>query len=332
MGKKVLVPEFTENCRGLLEGLFKISEVGLLKALGDFISNKYSNVEITEDYVYAEGNIPVMLIAHVDTVFRQPIRQFTYNEKRAIYKGKEGLGADDRAGVFAIIQILRKKYRPYVLFTTDEEMGGYGAHIFVEAHPVAPNIKYMIELDRAGERDCVFYECENFTFMDYVESFGFKQAIGSFTDISIIMPEWEVAGVNLSVGYHHEHTQNEDLHIRTLYNTINKVCKMLDDIENANKYKFIPSKEYLQWITLTNKYHMPYDFDDDKLLNCSFCNQLYYEWEDFPLDIDGVKVHVCSECLALDPNIHQCEKCYNLFYSNNMKERVCDKCRVPVVI
>ena len=53
MGKKVLVPEFTENCRGLLEGLFKISEVGLLKALGDFVSNKYSNVEITEDYVYA---------------------------------------------------------------------------------------------------------------------------------------------------------------------------------------------------------------------------------------------------------------------------------------
>ena len=116
-------------------------------------------------------------------------------------KGKEGLGADDRAGVFAIIQILRKKYRPYVLFTTDEEMGGYGAHIFVEAHPVAPNIKYMIELDRAGERDCVFYECENFTFMDYVESFGFKQAIGSFTDISIIMPEWEIAGVNLSGSY-----------------------------------------------------------------------------------------------------------------------------------
>ena len=91
MGKKVLVPEFTENCRGLLEGLFKISEVGLLKALGDFVSNKYSNVEITEDYVYAEGNIPVMLIAHVDTVFRQPIRQFTYNERRAVYKGKEGL-------------------------------------------------------------------------------------------------------------------------------------------------------------------------------------------------------------------------------------------------
>lgn len=329
MGKKILVPEFTENCRGLLEGLFKISPVGLMKAVSDFLQNKYSNVEATEDYVYAEGSIPVMLIAHLDTVFREPIRFFTYDEKRAVYKGMFGLGADDRAGVFAIIQIIQKGYRPYILFTMDEEIGGLGAYAFTEKYPIAPAIKYMIELDRANENDCVFYECENLTFTEYVESFGFKEARGSFTDISIIMPVWEVAGVNLSVGYHNEHTVKEDLHIATLYDTIHKVCWMLDNINEADFYKFIPSKEYLQWTTLTKQYKWA---EDDQLINCSFCNHLYYDWEDFPLEIEGIKVHVCPECLSQDPHIRQCEKCYNLFYSNNIKERVCDKCRCRLKI
>ena len=44
MGKKILVPEFTENCRCLLEGVFKMSPVGLMKAVSDFLQNKYSNV------------------------------------------------------------------------------------------------------------------------------------------------------------------------------------------------------------------------------------------------------------------------------------------------
>lgn len=325
MGKKNLIPEFTENSKGLLEGLFKVSPMGLLKALNDFLTNKYPKVEYTEDYIYAEGTIPIMLIAHVDTVFREPIRNFWYNERKMSYKGLIGLGADDRAGVFSIIQIIHRGYRPYVLFTTEEETGGYGAHMFTMEHPVPPNIKYMIELDRAGNNDCVFYECDNRSFVDYVESYGFSEAIGSFTDISIIMPDWEIAGVNLSIGYQHEHTANETLFLRPMYNTINKVCKMLDNAVFCDGYKFIPSKEYLQWISLTNQYKS--DLDDDKLLNCSFCNKIYYEWEDFPLDMDGVKIHICPECLAQDPHIKQCEKCYDLFYTNNMKERVCNKCR-----
>lgn len=327
MGKRYTIPEFTSNNKALLEGLFKVSEFGLLKSLGSYLKGKYPKVEENKDYIYAEGSVPIMLIAHLDTVFRQPIRQFWYNEKKCVYKGLCGLGADDRAGVFAILQILQRGFRPYILFTTGEESGGYGANMFTLDHPIPPNIKYMIELDRAGENDCVFYECDNQSFIAYVESFGFKEAIGSFTDISIIMPDWYIAGVNLSIGYHHEHTMNEDLNIRTLFRTIDKVCNMLYNANEAEYYKFIPSKEYLNWIDLISKYDSPYEFDDEKIINCSFCNKPYYDWEDYPIEIEGIKMHTCPECLAQDPNIRQCEKCYNLFYSTNIKERVCNKCK-----
>ena len=48
-----------------------------------------------------------------------------------------------------------------------------------------PDIKYIIEFDRRGENDCVFQDCGNETFMNYVESFGFKTARGSYSDISL---------------------------------------------------------------------------------------------------------------------------------------------------
>ena len=33
----------------------------------------------------------------------------------------DGLGADDRAGVFMIMNIVKAGFRPHVIFTTDEE-------------------------------------------------------------------------------------------------------------------------------------------------------------------------------------------------------------------
>ena len=48
------------------------------------------------------------------------------------------------------------------------------------------DMKYIIQLDRRGTSDCVFYNCANEAFIEYVEKFGFIENFGSFSDISEI--------------------------------------------------------------------------------------------------------------------------------------------------
>ena len=85
----------------------------------------------------------------------------------------------------------------------------------------------------------VFYLCENKEFIPYVESFGFVEAFGTSTDIKHICPVWDIAGVNLSIGYNDQHTENETLDITIMFNTISKVKEMLDDSSNVDiAFKF----------------------------------------------------------------------------------------------
>ena len=85
----------------------------------------------------------------------------------------------------------------------------------------------------------VYFTHENREFISYVESFGFVEAFGTSTDIKHICPVWNIAGVNLSIGYKDEHTENETLDVNIMFNTISKVKEMLDDSNNLDvAFKF----------------------------------------------------------------------------------------------
>ena len=79
-------------------------------------------------------------------------------------------------------------------------------------------------------------------FEKYINSFGSKTAEGTYTDISIICPNWGVAGVNLSVGYFWEHSYMEHFYGSFWYDTYRKVVRMLDDKEGYKGWKYIPKK------------------------------------------------------------------------------------------
>ena len=217
-------------------------------------------------FVYAKGDIPVLLVAHMDTVGECPPSRIIYDTKYdAIYNPDGILGGDDRCGVYAIMKLL-EKHRPHVLFTEDEEIGGNGAYKAVIGIP-KPDVKYIIEIDRRGSKDCVFYECGNEDFMKYVENYGFKKNYGSFTDISILGKTWDIAAVNLSSGYYHEHTQDEYIIFNELLETINRVDNMLKDIEKAPKfdYKEITYGEDIKRYFLKRNYNtFNEDEGDDK--------------------------------------------------------------------
>ena len=204
------------------------------------------NIFATEDYILCSGDNPVMLVAHMDTVFPETTRNIMdiyYDQSQQVLWSPDGLGTDDRAGIWIILQILKSGYHPHIIFTCDEEKGGDGAIALAQKPCPFSKLKYIIELDRMGADDCVFYDCENPKFTNFIKKYGFTQSIGTFTDISFLCPYWEVAGVNLSVGYLDEHTHSERLFFYWTKQTLIKVKRMLDTADRASYFKYIPASQ-----------------------------------------------------------------------------------------
>ncbi len=227
----------------------------------------------TPDFIFAEPKgdefIPVVLVAHLDTVHQKSKSKFYapseptiyYDADQRVLWSPDGLGADDRAGVFAALELVRK-FNVAVLFTHGEESGGTGAKAFTTAYPDrTKDYKMMIQLDRRGRRDAVFYSNNSTDFHDYIVEAGFVKAFGSFSDISIIAPKWRINSVNLSVGYEDEHTKTEHLFVDHLLETISKVSNLLDQPILEFKYEAwsygynsYNKGSYYLWDRETNKY------------------------------------------------------------------------------
>ena len=287
------------------EQIVGLSQPALKTVMRKYLVRKYGieNVKETGDYIIAFGDIPIALVAHMDTVFKQPASEIFYDTRKTVIWSPTGLGADDRAGVFAMVQIIKSGLRPHIILTTDEEIGGIGATMLGKEECPFEDLRYLIELDRRGENDCVFYDCANEEFIDYVETFGFKESFGCFSDISMIAPEWEVAAVNLSIGYRDEHTTSEVLFVSHMFNTIDKVKKMLsEDMEKVRKYNYIPSAYSFNWLN-------SFKTDYKKHYACWGCGT-YCEREDlFPVKaLDGNIDLYCLEC-ATKGNIEWCAIC-----------------------
>lgn len=145
----------------------------------------------------------------------------------------DGAGFDDRAGILVILELLKLGYRPHLLFTNYEEVGGLGANKFIEDYPTFPveDCKVFIEIDRQGEEEAVFYQCDCKKWQDFVSSFGFYQMQGTFSDISILMSAYNMCGVNVSAGYWYEHTQCEMLKMDSLEKTVKDLNHLLTRVK-----------------------------------------------------------------------------------------------------
>lgn len=167
-----------------------------------------------------------------------------------------GIGGDDRCGITMILEII-KELRCHVLFTEDEEIGGVGAGKFC-ASGIKPKINFIIEFDRAHERDAVYYELDNEVFAETVEKYGFKRDYGSYSDIVDIAPVLGCAAVNLSCGYYNAHTQHEFVSIPQMYAQIERVKELIAN-ESENFFEWKEAKYSRDW------YYGGYDgwYDND---------------------------------------------------------------------
>lgn len=200
------------------------------------------NVFNRDGYVLAKGELPVTLVAHLDTVHQDLCNLNNIKIDGNIISSSVGIGGDDRCGVYLILSIIKKGLKPTIIFTEDEEVGCVGAKRFSlneNNRLLVRKTNFIVELDRRSNNDAVFYRCSNETFKNYIIEKGWVEARGTCSDISYIAPVCDRAAVNLSTAYYNAHSTSEYINYKELQEILERVYKLLSEQKNTrNIYRY----------------------------------------------------------------------------------------------
>lgn len=146
------------------------------------------------------------------------------------------LGADCTAGVWLMVQMIRRGVPGLYIFHSAEEIGGVGSRYIATKTPeLLDGIDYAIAFDRRGYSSVITHQggrCASDKFAKALaaqlstKTNGFTtDSTGTFTDTAnytSLVPEC----TNLSVGYFNAHTPAEYLDVTFLVHLLERVCQL----------------------------------------------------------------------------------------------------------
>ena len=164
----------------------------------------------------------VMFSCHTDTVHHKEGKQdiLIDETRQEVFLANDKsncLGADDGAGMWLMLQLIKAGKRGLYVFHRGEEKGGLGSNFISKETPeLLDGIKYCIAFDRKGDGDVVTHQLHGRCCSDTFASALAKELggvfepdlTGVFTDSANyvhIIPEC----TNISVGYYSEHRASE---------------------------------------------------------------------------------------------------------------------------
>jgi putative aminopeptidase FrvX len=183
----------------------------------------------------------VLLSAHMDTVEEFSEGRYIIEEGTMLSSSEGILGADDRAGIAVVLELLSRISKTNfngtlkVAFTVKEEIGCVGAREIDQEF--ISDVDAAIVVDRRGKRDIV---TSNYFTSFCPDEFGelferagqslgmddWKVTVGGSSDARVFA-EYGIPSVNLSAGYLQEHTDFETLDYQAAYETMLLVERVL---------------------------------------------------------------------------------------------------------
>jgi hypothetical protein len=244
----------------LLKSLYEIhspsgNEKKLKRFIKKWVADNIEGVECTWDNagnVYFTKGIsetyPVV-VAHLDQVqkahskdFKAVITEdivFGYSPSEKEY---QGLGADDKNGLWIALKCLQTFDVIKVAFFVGEEIGCVGSskcdmNFFADA-------RFVVEPDRRGGNDLITeisgYDIASEAFLnafDYA-SFGYKKTSGLMTDVLELTERGVgVACINMSCGYYNPHSDEEFTVISDLLNALDLVEHIITTCTDVYAHK-----------------------------------------------------------------------------------------------
>lgn len=289
MNKEMLVDMFRIPASSGNEEKMRIYIETILKKMNiyyevDSIGNVYSITDACKPLLCAHMDTVQM---HSDELLSKHIRIY-----KNIIKGYGVIGADDKAGIYTILNLLENGEKFNFLFTVSEEMGALGSLAFIKENDIS-FLPYALVIDRMGNDDIICYNNDygvyefDHTLEMVGEQFGFSSGHGTFSDADNLNEQLSCA--NLSCGYYFPHTKNEHLNLIDLQNTINFVHAIIKNITD----KFDAPVKKFDNIFGINSY-----FDEDiKSFGFVQCNNCHGYVEETTY-IETLAQHLCNDCIS----------------------------------
>lgn len=181
------------------------------------------------NYYKRIGSDPILWSCHTDTVHnRKGMLEVGFAGVEVGISSKDSsncLGADDTAGIWLMVQMIKANKPGLYIFHRDEEGGRKGsAYIAKTMQKQLKDIKFAIALDRKGQDSVITHQmgqrcCSTEFAQSMIDGLGMdykEDPTGSYTDTASyvdLIPEC----TNLSVGYTGAHTRFERLNLDFIF-------------------------------------------------------------------------------------------------------------------
>ena len=263
-----------------------------------------------------------------------------------------GIGADDKAGLYAIVRLLQVLPAAKACLFYDEEMGCLGSSsIDGKSKKWFNDVSVVVGIDRAGAHDLIS-RTNGLTVTSrklmkqlkpLMQRYGFKKAVGSFSDVGEVVEITDIAGFNISCGYYKAHTDYETLNSQQLHTTIKFLYKVAIDFTFREKQFRKPIMKRKKSKTRIGAWrgrsygnydisHSTRNTDNNRCILCgelidrdrSYCPECYdgiilgkYD-QSTDLEDDQDDYHYCDYCRTYKPAYQ--------FYNLSPSQRLCNTC------
>lgn len=246
--------------KDLLFQLYAIhSPSGNEKKMRKFLRKQAAECGATKIDTDKKGNLLIVkgesdtypcLAAHIDQVQKNHSKDFTVVEIGDDVIGwspkchcQQGLGADDKNGIFICLELLRKFDVMKVAFFVGEEVGCVGSsEVDLEFFK---DCRFIIEPDRKDSSDLITSMfCGDVCSDDFVnaigyKSYGYDHDQGSITDVGELVERGVgISCLNLSCGYYDPHTDHEYTILSELQNCMDFVEHIVETCTDVYPFEY----------------------------------------------------------------------------------------------
>lgn len=253
----------------LLKSLYEIhspsgEEKKLKRFIKKWVANNIEGVECTWDnagnlfFKKGESDTYPCLAAHLDQVQKKHSKDFKAVFTDDIVFGyspsqreRQGLGADDKNGLWIALKALEEFDVLKVAFFVGEEIGCVGSG--KADLDFFKDVRFVVQADRRGYGDFITtISCTKVASQEFIDdidfaSFGYKETSGMMTDVLELTERGVgVACINMSCGYYDPHTDDEYTVIDDLLNAYDLVCHIITTCTKRyeHTYEYTPVKYY----------------------------------------------------------------------------------------